>query len=210
MANKFKVGDIVIGNDQASQDYSITIKGFKGRVTSVGPDDTISITRLNGLKFEEFGVESKSFDLLQKSVSVSKKGLKAIYPDVCEGWQAKIREALIANILEDDDSDAVSVSPEDLELAYAQADPEQKENLEIYLKISKFLPKKESVNDLEIGQIFLVDSKDGSTFSDLHIMRTFDEYVCLELPNNSWSIETPLNYEGKILKKGTSVSIIAK
>ena len=205
-SKKFKVGDIVIGNDRASDAYSITIKGFKGRVISVGESNGIVITRLEDSDFSsnEFIVSSDCFEILKKQVSVSKKGLKAIYPHVCEGWQAKIKEVLVVSVL--DDSDTAYVNPEDLESAYAQANIEQREKLEKYLKISKFLSKKESINDLKIGQIFQVDLEESS-FAGLHIMRTYDEHVCLELPNNSWAIDTPLSYKGKILKNGTKVII---
>lgn len=36
--NKFRVGDIVVGNKLANDNYGITVKGWEGIVTFVGPN----------------------------------------------------------------------------------------------------------------------------------------------------------------------------
>jgi hypothetical protein len=55
--NKFKVGDIVIGNDLANGRYNHTTKGYKGMVSKIYPDGEIQI--------DQYTVDPKYFDLYE-------------------------------------------------------------------------------------------------------------------------------------------------
>jgi hypothetical protein len=55
--NKFKIGDIVIGNDLANGRYNHTTKGWKGIVTAIYPNDEI--------KVDHYTVDPECFDLLE-------------------------------------------------------------------------------------------------------------------------------------------------
>ena len=72
--HKFKVGDIVKGNSKSDKKYNITNSNMtRGKVTRVSNDgDTITIEVLehNNMQFtvaEEYGVESKYFDLVKEA-----------------------------------------------------------------------------------------------------------------------------------------------
>ena len=54
---KFKVGDIVIGNDLANGRYNHTTKGWKGVVTALYPDGEI--------KIDHYTVDPECFDLYE-------------------------------------------------------------------------------------------------------------------------------------------------
>ena len=75
--HKFKVGDIVKGNSKSDKKYNITNSNMtRGKVTRVSNDgDTITIEALehNNMKFtvaEEYGVESKYFDLVEEATKL--------------------------------------------------------------------------------------------------------------------------------------------
>ena len=58
---KFKVGDMVIGNDKANKHYNITKKGWVGEITFIGRDNRIMV---KGLGLEgDVVVDSSYFDL---------------------------------------------------------------------------------------------------------------------------------------------------
>lgn len=61
---KFKIGDVVIGNEKANQ-YSITTEGWIGVVTRLGEyhSNSISVKSLDGDNHEGFEVRSDCFDL---------------------------------------------------------------------------------------------------------------------------------------------------
>ena len=72
--HKFKVGDIVKGNSKSDKKYNITNSNMtRGKVTRVSNDgNTITIEALehNNMTFtvaEEYGVESKYFDLVEEA-----------------------------------------------------------------------------------------------------------------------------------------------
>lgn len=54
--NKFKVGDIVIGNEEANSQYTIAKKGYKGKVTDIYPSGKIELD-------DRYLVEPECFDL---------------------------------------------------------------------------------------------------------------------------------------------------
>lgn len=54
--SKFKIGDKVIGNEKALGKYTVTTKGFTGRVTNITP-----------FKVEGFGVDEDCFDLIKNN-----------------------------------------------------------------------------------------------------------------------------------------------
>ena len=75
--HKFKVGDIVKGNSKSDKKYNITNSNMtRGKVTRVSNDgDTITIEALehNNMQFtaaEEYGVESKYFDLVEEATKL--------------------------------------------------------------------------------------------------------------------------------------------
>lgn len=67
---KFKVGDIVVGNQFANDKYNVTREGWQGKVieiktnsfraVDIGKDDT-----------DSFGLEYKYFDLLKSTEEVN-------------------------------------------------------------------------------------------------------------------------------------------
>ena len=67
---KFKIGDIVIGNDRADDTYSITRKGYKGTVTDVLKNGKI--------KVNHFSVLEECFDLFEEKIVVTRNGKKTI------------------------------------------------------------------------------------------------------------------------------------
>lgn len=64
MANKFKVGDKVIGNDKADLNYNITRKGWIGEVSSVIDNSYVKVR--NEYSIGRFPVHSSCFDLLER------------------------------------------------------------------------------------------------------------------------------------------------
>lgn len=62
---KFKVGDKVIGNDNADREYHVTKKGYKGTVDAVFDDGTIEV--------DKYKVFADCFDLLSKAKPTPKK-----------------------------------------------------------------------------------------------------------------------------------------
>jgi len=68
--DKFKVGDIIVGNQFANDRYNVTTEGWQGKVieiktnsfraVDIGEDDTGS-----------FGLEYKYFDLLESTEEVN-------------------------------------------------------------------------------------------------------------------------------------------
>lgn len=71
-ARKFKVGDKVIGNDLADENYGITCKGYKGTVTDVLKNGKI--------KVNQYTVLEKCFDLFEEEekIVITRKGKKTI------------------------------------------------------------------------------------------------------------------------------------
>jgi hypothetical protein len=80
MANKFKVGDIVVGNKKANDNYAITTKGSKLKITKVYSDGTfegemISNPPFNyhtGIKFGvgDTGLKPECFDLVTEGYKI--------------------------------------------------------------------------------------------------------------------------------------------
>ena len=60
--NKFKVGDIVVGNKSASAQYSVTTEGWVGRVVEVEGDTDIRVQSLEDKEFHPW-VSSACFEL---------------------------------------------------------------------------------------------------------------------------------------------------
>jgi hypothetical protein len=58
---KFKIGEVIVGNDKANGKYSITKKGWIGRVISEGRIDTTVIVKSLSSK-STFEVMSDCFD----------------------------------------------------------------------------------------------------------------------------------------------------
>lgn len=69
-ARKFKIGDKVIGNDLADEDYSITRKGYKGIVTDVLNNGKI--------KVNQYIVLEECFDLFEEKIIITREGKKTI------------------------------------------------------------------------------------------------------------------------------------
>ena len=70
--DKFKVGDIVIGNEYASGTYGITKSGWKGQVVSVNADGTFDAERIgftNTCTF--YRLLPECFDLLETKVVIT-------------------------------------------------------------------------------------------------------------------------------------------
>lgn len=69
MKHKFRVGDIVIGNEKANHSYSVTVQGWKGKVIEVcGSKITIAGFENNdGYDGHDFGVSDNCFDLYRKT-----------------------------------------------------------------------------------------------------------------------------------------------
>lgn len=66
--SKFKVGDIVIGNDGANYAYNITVEGWKGKVTNID-DNTfgdIEVIAIDGSGAHHW-VKSNCFDLFEEN-----------------------------------------------------------------------------------------------------------------------------------------------
>lgn len=60
---KFKVGDLVIGNEKADDMYVITRTGWRGEVVSVNGDTIVVKTRNSAHGFAKLVVKSEAFDL---------------------------------------------------------------------------------------------------------------------------------------------------
>lgn len=69
-ARKFKVGDKVIGNDLADENYGITCKGYKGIVTDVLNNGKI--------KVNQYTVLEECFDLFEEKIIITREGKKTI------------------------------------------------------------------------------------------------------------------------------------
>lgn len=69
-ARKFKIGDKVIGNDLADENYGITCKGYKGIVTDVLNNGKI--------KVNQYTVLEECFDLFEEKIIITRKGKKTI------------------------------------------------------------------------------------------------------------------------------------
>lgn len=76
-ANKFKPGDIVIGNADA-KGYGVTTTGTKWLVIEHSNPDHIFIRSLSVYK-EEYGVLARSFDLYEAAKPVDMKGLTKVF-----------------------------------------------------------------------------------------------------------------------------------
>lgn len=64
---KFKVGDEVIGNDNASK-YTITNRGWKGVVTAVHSESCIDVRRLGDPESTCFTLDANAFDLIKQPI----------------------------------------------------------------------------------------------------------------------------------------------
>lgn len=67
---KFKVGDKVIGNDLADENYGITCKGYKGIMTDVLNNGKI--------KVNQYTVLEECFDLFEEKIIITREGKKTI------------------------------------------------------------------------------------------------------------------------------------
>lgn len=72
---KFKVGDVVVGNEDASRVYSYTGTGWIGVVIAVNSDswDDICVREWNSLEGSQNWVSSKYFDLYTRDSHKSRK-----------------------------------------------------------------------------------------------------------------------------------------
>lgn len=99
--NKFKIGDMVIGNAKANEAYVVTRQGWIGKVTHTYPDGTISVkptedTIDSTLVFPtSFTVHSKYFDLYKPTKADSKD------PNVLRGKANSSKRILIEVSKED-------------------------------------------------------------------------------------------------------------
>ena len=78
---KFKVGDIIIGNDKADMNYGVTKKGVKCKVIcTCDDDDDIKIKVMEGVfKGHVYCVSSECFDLAQcDEITITRYGNKVI------------------------------------------------------------------------------------------------------------------------------------
>lgn len=98
MANKFKVGDFVIGNDLADSHYAITKKGFKGVVTELISNKKIKIQSIGDNL--TYIVMVDFFDLLsndsnnksENMYQVDADFIKKAHSAACDSWKRKIEE----------------------------------------------------------------------------------------------------------------------
>ena len=113
--------------------------------------------------------------------TISRENLGKIYPRVCSKWQGRINEAL------DKDKFAVNIEVSEalIKEAFKEVDAEQKEMLTKYFKEPKhgFQGKM-----LEVGEIMKITG--SGTYQGKHLFRTYDQLVCLELPDQTWSVDT--------------------
>ena len=78
---KFKVGDIIVGNDKANMNYGITKKGVKCKVIcSCDDDDFIKVEVMCGIfKGREYCVRYECFDLVQcDEITITRYGNKVV------------------------------------------------------------------------------------------------------------------------------------
>lgn len=78
--NKFKVGDIVVGNDGADLTYGVTKKGVKGKVICKCDDDgKIEIKVVEGRhRGQQFCVYPECFDLVNEEITIKQYGNKVV------------------------------------------------------------------------------------------------------------------------------------
>ena len=70
--DKFKVGDIVVGNQFANDRYCVTKKGWKGRVTLVKANIFRATSLLDDTEGSSgFGLNYDCFDLLESTEEVN-------------------------------------------------------------------------------------------------------------------------------------------
>ena len=78
---KFKVGDIIVGNDKANMNYGITKKGVKCKVIcAYDDDDFIKVEVMCGVfKGREYYVRYECFDLVQcDEITITRYGNKVV------------------------------------------------------------------------------------------------------------------------------------
>ena len=68
--SKFKVGNIIIGNELANSRYGITVEGWKGEVTCINP------LRATDDDKTEFDLEERYFDLFSTKKKTKKRKMK--------------------------------------------------------------------------------------------------------------------------------------
>lgn len=98
MTNKFKVGDVVVGNDLANKFYSTTIKGWKGVVTNIY-DTSIDVKCLHTKQIYTV-LKPYCFDLLsndsnnksENMYQVDAEFIKEAHSAACDSWKRKIEE----------------------------------------------------------------------------------------------------------------------
>jgi hypothetical protein len=133
--------------------------------------------------------------------TISRENLGKIYPLVCNRWQRRINEALNKNKF------AVNIEVDEdlIKEAFSEADRPQTGILEKYFKYPEvgFQAK-----DLKVGEIMKV-TKDGGV-EGKHIMRIYDELVCLESPDLTWSSPAMNTIEGIKLETGTKFTLTAR
>lgn len=59
-SNKFKVGDYIIGNDEASKEYLLTVKGWIGKVKAIDKRGTLTVISVSDRR--EYNLDPKCFD----------------------------------------------------------------------------------------------------------------------------------------------------
>lgn len=105
---EFKVGDEVVGNELAGKKYSVTTKGWRGRIVESGsldPGDDIVVQRIDG--GETYSVESECFDLVKRAEGgaeaeerkfkmgdqvVTNEKISEFYPKAVKGWEGEVVE----------------------------------------------------------------------------------------------------------------------
>lgn len=96
---KFKLGDVVVGNKKASDNYSETVEGWKGHVVEVLPKGVIRVRDLEDGTV--YCVDSRYFDLCKPNPKKKSKKFKVgdivvgnkkanDYGITVEGWKGKI------------------------------------------------------------------------------------------------------------------------
>jgi hypothetical protein len=105
---KFKVGDIVIGNELATEEYTVTVEGYKAQVLEFN-DDTMYILGVDD--HETWWVDAKCFDLVEEKTKKKEPKFKVgdtvignklanDYGITIEGWKGKVVE------IDEDDTDS--------------------------------------------------------------------------------------------------------
>jgi hypothetical protein len=183
---KFKVGDVVIGNNLAN-DYGITVEGWKGEVVDTDPHSINNIFVKDLATKDKYWVDSNCFDMYKEAPKKEFKDLD----DNERYW-------VDPKIFEDskDLKGMVNVSVDFIKQAYEMADPELRKKME---EEFKDLFKKEDESAFEFGSEFtLKTSNSGPLMIGLGLAPKGLEGRCLVV-RSAYDLEVVEENDLKIL-----------